>query len=1003
MSRLVMLFMWTMILGVLSMCANAQTPTWNVSPDGNDGWSGQLTAPNAEGTDGPLASLATAMEASRRQAGQPRRIVLSGGRYYVDKPIVLDSRDSGLTIEGAGAGQTIIYGGRKITGWRKEGDRFWVADVPGVKEGQWDFRALVVNDRLCPRARYPETGRLTHESNFPVRWMSTAGGGWERKPTQQELTTLQYKAGDIGPWLSVKNAEITVYHMWDESMIGLAAHDPQTRTLTFANPSGHPPGAFGVKTYVIWNVKEGMTKPGQWYLDRDEGRVVYWPLEGEDMETALVVAPTVETILDLQGKQGSPIRNLGLQALTLSTTTTPCKAGGFGASNYRGALQIGSCEGVLVTDIEVTNTAGHGIREWGTKDFVVRNCRLHHLGAGGLRAGGGNATIEGNQIHHVGLVYPSAVALMAGGGAGQYIIRRNEIHDTPYSGMANGGTNTLVEENLLYRCMQELHDGAAIYMGGGRGHILRRNVVRDIVQVGEGYGVSAYYLDEKCRDCVVERNVSIGVRRPSHNHMTVNCTVRDNVFIADGDMDLSFARSSGFRVIGNTLHLNGKLNVGDPDAIAEWSDNLIVQSGELTPAISDAMPTAARTLRDAPLYANVIPLTTPPTVDGKLDGEEWPAGGIGLAQLPDQRAARGAPVTAKLCATDNDLYVAVNVVSMYPEERKTGTQWGVDEGVEFAVQGRREDGSTVDYVLRGFTDGSFSSLPLAGATEVEANAFGQAVEYGASLDKTIWRCELRVPFAALRFIPADKAQLPLNITVYRSEDNQYLQWAGTSGETYDLQRGGRAMFRGPQTSAAPKPKPVATAAFVETPPTIDAAVTRAEWPGTELTLQEDPSGTPLSGKPCSAQLANDGKSLFVRLTVPIASREGIALGSEWRVSDGAEVCIRGRTSQGAAVTWVLHGFADGTLEGSTEAGAPEAAAKALAGVCTFRAAMGDAEWQALWEVPLEALGVAPGQKDIPFNLGVFRSKPGEWINWVGTQGPTWKLENAGLLTVEKAG
>ncbi len=190
---------------------------------------------------------------------------------------------------------------------------------------------------------------------------------------------------------------------------------------------------------------------------------------------------------------------------------------------------------------------------------------------------------------------------------------------------------------------------------------------------------------------------------------------------------------------------------------------------------------------------------------------------------------------------------------------------------------------------------------------------------------------------------------------------------------------------------------------METPPTIDAAVTRAEWPGTELTLQEDPSGTPLSGKPCSAQLANDGKSLFVRLTVPIASREGIALGSEWRVSDGAEVCIRGRTSQGAAVTWVLHGFADGTLEGSTEAGAPEAAAKALAGVCTFRAAMGDAEWQALWEVPLEALGVAPGQKDIPFNLGVFRSKPGEWINWVGTQGPTWKLENAGLLTVEKAG
>jgi len=42
--------------------------------------------------------------------------------------------------------------------------------------------------------------------------------------------------------LSIRNAEVTVYHMWDESMLGLAAHDVQTRTLTFAATAGHPPG-----------------------------------------------------------------------------------------------------------------------------------------------------------------------------------------------------------------------------------------------------------------------------------------------------------------------------------------------------------------------------------------------------------------------------------------------------------------------------------------------------------------------------------------------------------------------------------------------------------------------------------------------------------------------------------------------------------------------------------------------------------------------------------------
>ena len=137
------------------------------------------------------------------------------------------------------------------------------------------------------------------------------------------------------------------------------------------------------------------------------------------------------------------------------------------------------------------------------------------------------------------------MGVSAGGNEGSYVIRGNEVHHTSYSGMCIGGNGTIVEENLLHHCMQELHDGAAVYMGGGKGHVIRRNVARDIVEVGKGYGVSSYYLDEKCRDCVVERNFSIGVARPAHNHMTLNCTLRDNVFVYDGDMDLSFARMPG--------------------------------------------------------------------------------------------------------------------------------------------------------------------------------------------------------------------------------------------------------------------------------------------------------------------------------------------------------------------------------------------------------------------------------------------------------------------------
>lgn len=781
------------VLGVLLVTSVAQSADLYLAPNGNDAWSGLAATHDGKGNDGPMATLDAAIEASRKQGPAPRRIVLAPGRYFVEKTVLLDARDSELTIEGAGAGKTILYGGGRITGWRQDGEQLWTADVPEVKAGQWDFRALVVNDRLCPRARLPESGRLEHENRFSVRWMSSAGGGWERKPTEQELTTLQYRADDLGPWLSTRNAEITVFHMWDESMMGLAAHDPATRTLTFSTPSKHPPGAFGVKTYVVWNVREGMKQPGQWYLDRDQGRIVYWPLPGENMAEALVVAPRVEIILAVRGQKQKPVRNLAFRALTLSATTTPCKPGGFGASEYHGALEMNYGEGTRLVDLEITNVAGHALRESGTRELRIENGHFHHLGAGALRTHGGTGRIENNRIHHIGLMYPSAVGLMAGGRDSTYVVHRNVIHHTPYSGMCIGGDNNVIEENLLHHCMQELQDGAAIYVSGAKANALRRNVVRDIVQIGHGYGVSSYYLDEKCRDCVVEKNVSIGVARPTHNHMTLNCTVRDNVFLADGDMDLSFARSAGFHVTGNTFQLSGKLKIGDPAAVVEWADNLVVQAGETDVALSDSMPVAPAQPREKPRYANAVTMPKPPTLDGKLEGEEWPSGGMELSETPDQRRARGAPLVAKLCADATHLYVGVIVVGMFPEDRKLGHTWGKDEGIELALGGKRPNGEPVTYVLRGFTDGSLERLTLGGATADEAKSL--PVEFAAAVDKQVWRCEWSVPLAALGFVPAKNAQLPLNVTVYRSEDNQLIQFAGTLGETWDLTRGGRLLFR----------------------------------------------------------------------------------------------------------------------------------------------------------------------------------------------------------------
>ncbi|NOY83068.1 MAG: hypothetical protein GXP31_18875 [Kiritimatiellaeota bacterium] len=973
--------------------------TWYVAPGGNDDWSG--TAATYDGQrNGPKATLTAALEAGRKAAaGKPRRIVLAPGRYYFKNKQVVDVRDNDLTITGAGMGKTILYGGVRLTGWRPDGERFWAAGAPGVKEGTWDFRALVVNDHLCPRARLPEKGRFRHLSRFPVRWMSSAGGGWERKPTRQELTTLRYREGDLGPWLNVRNAEVTVYHMWDESMVGLATIDTTNRTLTFSSPCTHPPGAFGVDTYVVWNVREGMKHPGQWYLDRDRGVVVYWPLPGEDMRKARAVAPKVETVIRVEGSRKNAVRDVTIRDMTVSATTTPCKSGGFGAFRFHGALDLFWSNNVRIEHVEVRNVAGYGIREWGSRKVRIEECRIHHLGAGGCRVGGGSGIVSGNRIHHVGLIYPSAVGLSAGGRDSTYVVRRNVIHDTSYSGMTVSGNAPVIEENVLYRCMLELHDGAAIYLGGAKNAVVRRNVTRDIVSQGKGYGVSAYYLDEKCLDCVVENNLSIGIARPSHNHMTRNCSLRNNTFVADGDMVLSFQRSAGFQVTGNIFQLKGELKVTDPDAIAQWKDNLIVRDGEAGPALSAALPRPPQPADKNPRRVNVAHATRPPVIDGRIGGGEWPPGGAGIRERPDRRLGRGAPVLAKFCADSANLYIAVNVVFMFPEKRRIGHVWGRDEGVEIALQGRRRDGTAVVYVLRGFADGQWRSVTDGGASPAEAAALKKGAAYAATVDKKVWRCEWRLPLAVLRFTPGKGVFLPANVTVWRAEDGEYLQLAGALGKTWDPTRGGRLVFPTAGTGVgASQVFPTVRAARMPQAPVIDGRASNGEWPKTALLLRQSPSGIPIEGEPCRAYVAADKDNLYVHVAVPVEGSASVSKGAEWTRDDGAEVCIRGRSPDGKPVVWVVHGFAGGQYESSAEAGASAADAKRLERAVAFKSSIGKNDWHGEWRLPLKALGIAPSETgEIPFNLGVYHRSRKQWIIWVGTRGPSWKVSAAGRL------
>ena len=565
---------------------------------------GQITL-TADGLEKAYDCPHAALEASRNfDAESQKTLTFSAGDYFLEKTLFLTDQDAGLTLVGVDDEKASLIGGQQITGWTRGDNEFWTAPAPGTQNGSSNFRTLLVNGRVADRARYPESGRLQNLNNWSVRWLSTAEGGWEKTPTEADLTRMTYRDDDLNPDLELENAEFTVFHKWDETLVAAETLIPETNTVVFSNPTGHPFGAFGVKDYVVWNIEKGMTRPGQWYLDRVRGEVVYWPLPGEDMTTIVAIAPTLENVIRIEDTE-----NIKISGLTIRAATTPLIVGDFGAKLFDGAISASNANHCVFEDLEITGVTGWGLKLFG--DYLtVKDCHIYSVGAGAIRLIGSHALIENNHLHGIGLVYPSAIALYVGvtdpnmedewifgKDEGHVTLRHNEIYNSPYIGIGIGGSNHIVEFNKVSRVMQELADGSGIYATFCGDMIMRNNVVRDIEQ-GKTMQNHAYYLDELSDGVVVENNIAINVPTVSHNHMAKNNLFRNNIFIHSGPMRITMPRSGPHTYEKNVFVSDASVTFLHPSVLV-LRDNLF-QTGKVQEQISERSKRVDPTPLDLP-------------------------------------------------------------------------------------------------------------------------------------------------------------------------------------------------------------------------------------------------------------------------------------------------------------------------------------------------------------------------------------------------------------------
>lgn len=485
-----------------------------VSTTGNDNSSG-LSLATAVKT---LARGVAVVEAQRGgNTLVPAVINVAAGRYQLASKLSLGSKDSNLTILGAGGNSTIISGGIKLTGWTKFisppiRNRLSALAVRSVYSVQIPSGATL---GVMQRRGGSEPGNMS--MNMPAELLSNgypmslprfpASGFVKVNSVASDGRTVTLSA----PRRVASMTDAWVQGFWStdwwqtwEPMTG-APNNNSVSVGGLASGGGMGPVVAGSRLAVL-NCIEDMSAPGQYYIDRSGGRIYYWPI-GAPGSSTTELSQLDGDVIDLFLTNNTALQNLVIQG-----------SRGEGVHFYE-------CTNSGLNTCKVQGTQLEGVWiEAGSSNYV-KNSIITAIGSCGIVSRDGDVptltnggdVIQNNFVSNVGRQEQTNRPAIWVRGVGASVTS-NTISSCPDQGIMIEGANHTVAQNDISTVCQLVNDGGAIYSGQNilnRGNLISMNIIHNVqptfAPMSGTILITGIYLDDLVGGFMVQDNILYNV------------------------------------------------------------------------------------------------------------------------------------------------------------------------------------------------------------------------------------------------------------------------------------------------------------------------------------------------------------------------------------------------------------------------------------------------------------------------------------------------------------